>query len=314
MATFGLSEEDVRLISEQLQLTTEQTAVLLDLLECTPGDPRCIAVQARAGCGKSTLCAALVRALRKHGGWRALYTTFNAEGAAKARRQLEAELGGDDVVEVNTLHAVVMSQLQQHLGTTLRLHEDVELEEMVRLKYVVPALKRISVCASFRKNAKVLTQTVVDHTMKAMMDFLQSDDTVNAHFAHPSKATPRTAHAWHNKAESAGGAPTCLRKLYDAHFYATTARAIWTDELSLTEDSAPFWTFDSVLKHFQLTKGQLTRYSAIMCDEAQDFNPCQLDILMNQHTRPDERMFFDEEQDTAPARARDCAPARSASQ
>lgn len=61
----------------------------------------------------------------------------------------------------------------------------------------------------------------------------------------------------------------------------TYARALWTYQQSPTDDTIPA-EHDTYLKLYQLSKPLIKGYDYIMLDEAQDANPCILDILLRQ--------------------------------
>jgi superfamily I DNA/RNA helicase len=62
----------------------------------------------------------------------------------------------------------------------------------------------------------------------------------------------------------------------------TETQKIWEQQCSCESDTVPA-THDTYLKTYQMSKPSITGYDYIMLDEAQDANPCILDILANQN-------------------------------
>ena len=229
-------------------------------------------VAALAGTGKTST---LVMIAHSYPSCRGLYLTYN-----KAL-QLEAMKKFPDWIECKTIHGLaygkfgrlfrsqLMTKLSpQELGTELEIEdftaqfkidgENLTITESVMLGW---------------------TRDIVRHFMFSNRKTIELDDVV-----------------WFIKAEVEKEYPDLKKdeSFYQTHknlvqqFYTNLnacllsyARCLWEKQSDVSNEDVPA-EHDTYLKLYQLSKPLLPKYDYIMLDEAQDANPCIIDILSNQ--------------------------------
>ena len=261
--------------------TSEQMAVV-DAAKA-PGDVplrgEIVRVTAAAGTGKTTTMELVAKRLLDIGHAGVVYMVFNKAAQLEAQRRLP---GG---VRCRTLNAVALSLVGAN-GMPLKGDDDAQ-------RYVLSAFGR-DIDRFLRDVPREhmtfnLRNYIAMCIWKTLVRFMQSKDDEASGFD-PAESMNKTwypAVKYHlgtlvigkKEKKLAPGVPGKESMSSVRRFYCSTASRLWRSmrvDLTTGRSECGFWTYAGVVKQAQVDCAIVPRASAILVDEAQDLNACQL--------------------------------------
>jgi hypothetical protein len=248
--------------------TREQQDVLIAARSLRPGE--LLKIQARAGTGKTSTLELLARADDRA----MLYLAFNADVNAAAKKRFPGH------VTCKTTHGLAFVALGIHQWIpekgAPRSIRGWEMERWLKTRRWNPELKTGATLADV--SADMLA------TVRA---FMQSADRelTRDHARCTRKATRFTAFETTAKTENPDRADLAQRNAHDSYaryrdWLAEKAGHVWQTVTNRSDASLPL-EHDAYLKLYQLQRPTLN-YAVVLLDEAQDTNPCVMDLFLNQ--------------------------------
>ena len=247
--------------------TSEQQSIINSV-----SNGRTLKVAALAGTGKTSTLVMIANAYPNKKG---LYLAYN-----KAL-QLEAQKKFPAWIECKTIHGLAYRDYGLKFRNQLALRAD-----------PTDLISKLDI-EEFQINININSESITLTTSK----ILAWTNDIIRHFTFSNRSTIELEDIqWFVEAEVSKSAPLLTKKgdSYQEHknliddFYAsfsntllTYARTLWRLQSSITNTEVPA-EHDTYLKLYQLSQPKITEYDYIMLDEAQDANPCILDILLNQ--------------------------------
>ena len=285
------------------ELTEQQRAIVERARRPSGGSGRgCITrVTAAAGTGKTTTLEALSRRLRGLGHRRVAYATFNRSAARDALARLErADAGAGSVggvVDARTAHSAALACVKEKhncgVDSDLKLGDDNEhkvLAEKLCGGDVDNLLSGVAhgtpkECVLLRRARK----TVLFFIKRTLETFLHGDRAPDKGLSTQYFGTTYyPAKRWHGRQDQTRQPPHGVPPLSGKYesFYVDCASKVWKAlEAATTGDAAGAGgaraTFDSVMKVAQLQSLPI-QASAVLVDEAQDLDACQVDWFRSQ--------------------------------
>jgi superfamily I DNA/RNA helicase len=284
--TFKLSEEQERIL-QQAQ---------------PPGVGRTVRITSAAGTGKTTTLLKLAERFSQLGHDNIAYITFNKSAAGDARKRLAGTLSSRISVDARTLHSCAMSLLAKHRSETETpegqlMNEENLQKEILRISqrdidnFLADCFREIDKktrsCRarqeSMRENAE---RQVVFFLFKTLKQFCQSDiseeDWHDPALDRKRNYYPATLyHRVGGDGEKSGFLPVHYSNR--VRFYAEQACKLWT----LMKDIK---SYDFEMKRAQLLGIQIPG-TALLVDECQDMDGCQVDWVASQ-VKHNKQVFF----------------------
>lgn len=276
-----------RPIRLEFTLTTEQSAILSVVRPPhLSHDQKILRVTAGAGTGKTTTLLEYSKQLIRHGYQSVKYLSFNKTAAAEANCRFM-----DPRVDCRTLHSEAFRCLNLFEGSVedgsvtfshgrpIPLIDDTVLSRNIQTLFESKIdefiLKMPLSCRLTKAKANYVIRKIVLYILKTLYAFLHSKKTFSEWKVSDKYAVYYPAQKYH---EFEIQEPNLARSEY-IKFYNSTAQELWS---YMQGPKIKFRSFDSVMKQAQLGSFKIN-CQALLVDESQDMNGCQIAWIVEQH-------------------------------
>jgi len=253
-------------LTDRPTLTSQQK----DIIQFAPppnSRGKILRVTAGAGTGKTTTVIQYANELVKKGHEKILYLTFNKNATRDASNKFQSSH-----VECKTLHRAAFSCIGDTHRTLLNDHET---DDLIRKLYSTRIERFLSLLPTETRSQKSKKNSmftkVVLFIRKTLITFLQRQYSKDDWTPFAWWAVYYPAQKFHRNNTERFSYPEKYQT-----FYVSTAKDLYAHL-----ESGDTTTFDTVMKQVQLAASKLS-YTAILVDESQDLNACQIDWISNQ--------------------------------
>ena len=239
-----------------------------------------------AGTGKTTTVIHYARALIDKGHEHILYLTFSRNAAQDAQNRFNSKS-----VETRTLHSAAFKNVGIDMNKKSLLG-DHELEKFIKQRFSDEIDRFMCLLPQNEMLRRKTAQKVAFFIRKTLQTFLQSKYSLDEWI--PDNKWSMAARGWSIYFPAKKYHNTCYKQFgirfgcnYDA-FYAARVKELYK---LLSDPSEKVTTYDTVMKQAQLSKVHLP-YTAVLVDESQDLNACQIDWITLQRSLYGSHIFL----------------------
>ena len=271
----AISSKRQRLESDSTFLLTKEQQCILSTVR-SPGEiVPAVRVTAGAGTGKTTTLEALSRALYEAGHNNIQYITFSKTQAEDAKRRLQTNILAD--TKANTLDSLALKLSSFNPEDIV---DDVKIRNYISASFKDDILDFLSKMPDVEKSElsfkKEAIRKVSFFIWKTFDQFLKSDLSVENGFEPKDKNVYYPARLYHEKESHLRGLPN----FYNAKiFYMKMSRKLWVE----FGQPGGKCTHGTIMKSVQLSRVRMS-CTALLVDESQDLNQCQLSWILCQHS------------------------------